>query len=87
MGRNSKGINLTFIIIMILIAVTIWLSFTKEREESYTKGELVTQLEKGEVVGAEIQPNTQVPTGIVYITLRNIQQPNKLYVSDVQDIQ
>ena len=87
MGRNSKGINLTFIIIMILIAVTIWLSFTKEREESYTKGELVTQLEKGEVVGAEIQPNTQVPTGIVYITLRNIQQPKKLYVSDVKEIQ
>ncbi len=86
MGRNSKGINLTFII-MILIAVTIWLSFTKEREESYTKGELVTQLEKGEVVGAEIQPNTQVPTGIVYITLRNIQQPKKLYVSDVKEIQ
>ena len=72
---------------MILIAVTIWLSFTKEREESYTKGELVTQLEKGEVVGAEIQPNTQVPTGIVYITLRNIQQPKKLYVSDVKEIQ
>ncbi len=59
----------------------------RDREESYTKGELVTQLEKGEVVGAEIQPNTQVPTGIVYITLRNIQQPKKLYVSDVKEIQ
>ena len=60
MGRNSKGINLTFIIIMILIAVTIWLSFTKEREESYTKGELVTQLEKGEVVGAEDRKSTRL---------------------------
>ena len=59
----------------------------KEREESYTKGELVNQLEAGEVVSVEIQPNVQVPTGTVYVSLRNIQQPKKLYVSDVTEIQ
>lgn len=59
----------------------------KEREETYTKGELIGQLEAGEVVSVEIQPNIQVPTGIVYVTLRNIQQPKKLYVSDVVEIQ
>ena len=59
----------------------------KEREETYTKGELLGQLEAGEVVSVEIQPNTQVPTGTVYVTLRNIQQPKKLYVSDVTKIQ
>ena len=87
MGRNAKGINLVFIVVMILIGVTIWLSFMKEREETYTKGELLEQLEAGEVVSVEIQPNTQVPTGTVYVTLRNIQQPKKLYVSDVMEIQ
>ena len=87
MGRNAKGINLVFIVVMILIGVTIWLSFMKEREETYTKGELLGQLEAGEVVSVEIQPNTQVPTGTVYVTLRNIQQPKKLYVSDVTKIQ
>lgn len=87
MGRNSKGINLVFVVVMILIGVTIWLSCMKEREETYTKGELIGQLEAGEVVSVEIQPNIQVPTGIVYVTLRNIQQPKKLYVSDVVEIQ
>lgn len=87
MGKNSKGINLVFIVVMILIGVTIWLSCMKEREESYTKGELVNQLEAGEVVSVEIQPNVQVPTGTVYVSLRNIQQPKKLYVSDVTEIQ
>jgi len=87
LGRNAKGINLVFIVVMILIGVTIWLSFMKEREETYTKGELLGQLEAGEVVSVEIQPNTQVPTGTVYVTLRNIQQPKKLYVSDVTKIQ
>lgn len=87
MGRNSKGINLVFVVVMILIGVTIWLSCMKEREETYTKGELIGQLEAGEVVSVEIQPNVQVPTGTVYVTLRNIQQPKKLYVSDVTEIQ
>ncbi|MCD8038164.1 MAG: ATP-dependent zinc metalloprotease FtsH [Lachnospiraceae bacterium] len=72
---------------MILIGVTIWLSFTKESEELYTRGELITQLEAGEVVSAEIQPNAQVPTGTVYFTLRSSQQVKKLYVSDVVEIQ
>ena len=72
---------------MILIGVTVWLSCMKEREETYTKGELIDQLEAGEVVSIEIQPNVQVPTGTVYVTLRNIQQPKKLYVSDVTQIE
>ncbi len=87
MGKNSKGINLVFIVVMILIGVTVWLSCMKEREETYTKGELIDQLEAGEVVSIEIQPNVQVPTGTVYVTLRNIQQPKKLYVSDVTQIE
>ena len=87
MGRNSKGINLVFIVVMILIGVTVWLSFINEQEETYTKGELISQLEMGEVVSVEIKPNVQVPTGTVYVSLRNIQQPKKLYVSDVTEIQ
>ena len=59
----------------------------QEKEETYTKGELLRQLEAGEVVSVEIEPNIQVPTGTVYVTLRNIQPPKKLYVSDVTEIQ
>ncbi len=87
MGKNSKGINLVFVVVMILIGVTIWLSCVQEREETYTKGELLSQLEAGEVVSVEIRPNVQVPTGTVYVSLRNIQQPKKLYVSDVTEIE
>ncbi len=59
----------------------------QEKEETYTKGELLRQLEAGEVVSVEIEQNIQVPTGTVYVTLRNIQPPKKLYVSDVREIQ
>ena len=72
---------------MTLIGVTIVLSNTKVREETYTQGEFVKQLEDGDVVGVEIEPNMQVPTGTVYVKLRNVQQAKKLYVSDVTQIQ
>lgn len=87
MEKNSRGINLIFVVILILIGVTIWLSCMKVREETYTKGELITQLEAGDVVSVEIHPNEQVPTGTVYVTLRNAQQPKKLYVSDVVEME
>ncbi len=86
MGKGAKGINLTFIIIMLLLFATIWASTMKEKKETYTKGELISQLEQGDVVSVNIQPNEQVPTGTLIINLKN-GQINKLYVSDVVEIQ
>ena len=70
-----------------LIGVLIWISCIKVREEAYTRGEFINELEAGNVVSVEIEPNAEVPTGIVYITLRNVPQTKKLYVSDVVEIQ
>jgi len=87
LGKNSKGINLTFLIVILLIGVAIWVSCITVREDGYTRGEFIRQLEAGNVVSVEIEPNAQVPTGTVYITLRNSAQAKKLYVSDVVEIQ
>ncbi len=86
MGKGAKGINLTFIIIMILVFVTIWVGTIRGTDDSYTKGEFESQLKDGLVVDVEIHPNEQVPTGTVYVTLKNNQQ-RTLYVSDVVEIQ
>ena len=86
MGKGSKGINLTFIVIMILVLVTVWASTIRGTEGTYTKGEFYKQLEDGLVVDVEIHPNEQVPTGTVYVTLKDNQQ-RTLYVSDVVEIQ
>ncbi len=86
MGKGAKGINLTFIIIMILVFVTIWVGTIRGTDDSYTKGEFEKQLADGLVVDVEIHPNEQVPTGTVYVTLKNNQQ-RTLYVSDVVEIQ
>lgn len=86
MGKGAKGINLTFIIIMILVLVTVYASTIKESSGSYTEGQFIAALKEGLVVDVEIRPNVQVPTGKLYVTLRDNQQ-RTLYVSDVVAVQ
>ena len=49
MGKGAKGLNLYFVIILILLLVTVWVSTIQEKGDSYTRGELVKQLEAGDV--------------------------------------
>ncbi len=86
MGKGAKGINLTFVIIMILVLVTVWASTMRDNSGSYTKGQFIEDMEAGNVIDLEIQPNTQVPTGTLNITLKN-NEDRTLYVSDVVEIQ
>ena len=86
MGKGAKGINLYFLVILILLLVTVWVSTIQEKEDSYTRGEFVAQLEAGEVIDVEIHPNTQVPTGSVDVYVKG-GYVKTLYVSDVVEIQ
>ena len=86
MGKGAKGINFTLIIVLVLVLVLVGASTIRGTEGSYTKGELISQLEQGEVVGAEIHPNAQVPTGTVYVSLTHSRQ-RTLYVAEVVEIQ
>lgn len=86
MGKSAKGINIYFVIIAILLLVTVWVSTIQDRSDQYTKGELVSQLEEGQVVAVEIQPNAQVPTGTLTITLKD-NTIRTLHVSDVVEIE
>lgn len=86
MGKGAKGINLSFIIIMILILATVWAGTLGGNSQSYTLGEMQKQLENGQVVGAVIRPNEQVPTGSVIVNLKDAED-KVLYVSDVVEAQ
>ena len=85
MGKSAKGINIYFVIIAILLLVTVWVSTIQDRSDQYTKGELISQLEEGQVIAVEIQPNAQVPTGTLTITLKD-NTIRTLHVSDVVEI-
>ena len=66
--------------------VTVWVSTIQDRSDQYTKGELISQLEEGQVIAVEIQPNAQVPTGTLTITLKD-NTIRTLHVSDVVEIE
>ncbi len=86
MGKSAKGINIYFVIIAILLLVTVWVSTIQDRSDQYTKGELISQLEEGQVIAVEIQPNAQVPTGTLTIPLKD-NTIRTLHVSDVVEIE
>ena len=71
MGKSAKGFNIYFIIIIVLLLISVWFSTIKEQGDQYTKGEFISQLEEGQVIAVEIQPNSQVPTGTLTIILKN----------------
>lgn len=84
MNKNGKSFNAYFIAILILLFATFAISLMGEKDDSYTKAELVNDLKEGNVSQAVIQPNNETPTGAVRVTLKD-GQIRVVYVSDVKD--
>lgn len=86
MNKNGRGLNIYFIVILMLLGLTYFISTLKEQQEVYTKAQLAADLEKEAVVLAEIQPNREIPTGAVKVTLSD-GSTKVAYVSDVKEIE
>ena len=84
MNKRGKGISGYFILIIGLLLLTIWVGTLKPEEESYTKANLIADLEAENIVEVIIQPNQQVPTGAVSVTIKP--DENKVfYVLDTNE--
>ena len=70
LNKRGKGISGYFILIIGLLLLTIWVGTLKPEEESYTKAELMLDLEEENILDVIIQPNQQVPTGAVSVTVK-----------------
>lgn len=70
LNKRGKGISGYFILIIGLLLLTIWVGTLKPEEESYTKAELILDLEEENILDVIIQPNQQVPTGAVSVTIK-----------------
>lgn len=86
MNKNGRSLNSYFIVILILLGLTFFISTLNEKQEIYTKAELTADLENGQVTHVEIQPNKETPTGAVKATLAN-GNVKIAYVSDVKEIE
>lgn len=81
---KNRGFNMYFVLILGLLLLVIWTSMLNVGQVEYTRNELITDLERGEVVTAYIQPSRENATGEVEIILKSGQQKT-LYVTDVSE--
>ena len=86
MNKKTRGSNSYFILILLLMALLIIPSFLDSGRVEYTRGELIKDLEAGDIVYASISPGKETPTGEVDVVFTNA--PSKtLYVTDVTEIE
>lgn len=65
MKRSSYSI--VFLIIIILLAAAIWISFSTKRNNNYTYDDYKAAVKAGDVLSITIEQNKEVPTGTVYV--------------------
>ena len=86
MNKKTRRSNGYFILILLLMALLIIPSFLDSNRVEYTRGELIEDLEAGNVIYASISPGRETPTGEVDFVFKDA--PSKtLYVTDVTEIE
>ena len=86
MKNNGKGFNLSFFVILGIMLLMMYITKMNTTEETYTNGNLVADLEAGNVSAVSIQPNEQTPTGSARVLIKGGVYKT-LYVTDVNDLQ
>jgi len=85
--KQMKGYGFYIIILLIVIA-TVYLSqsFEFSNSDEYSYSQFVDDIDEGNVKSIEINPNKEVPTGSVTVTLTS-DSTKTFYVPDVKDIE
>lgn len=86
MNKSSRNWGIYIIIAVLVVAAFMMLRGGLSMQESYSLQEYSVALDSGNVVKVEIHQNSQVPTGQLYVYLKD-GTTRKLNVSDVKDAQ
>lgn len=86
LNKKSRGYNIYFILVLLLFAMLIIPSILDNNQVEYTRGELVQDLEKKNVLYAVISPGRETPTGEVDFAFSD-KSSKTLYVTNVSEIE
>lgn len=86
MEKQSKGFSPVFLVILVLLFITWYVSTIKPSEAVYTKHQMEDALSQSQVVSAVINQNEQAPTGNVELTLKD-RTVVKVYFTDLSEAQ
>ena len=84
MGKNSRGFNLIFILLLGALLLMMFSGSMGQVQDNYTRGALEQDLEAGNVSGAVISQNKETPTGSASVMLKG-GETRTLYVTDVEE--
>ncbi len=84
MGKNIRGINLIFILLLGALLLMVWSSSMNQMQDNYTRGTLEEDLKAGNVTSAVITQNRETPTGSAAVLLKGGQN-RTLYVTNVEE--
>ena len=87
MENKSRGIGFyVLIFIMVILLFFIWKGNFTQKADYISHSEFEEYLQGNEIAAISIAQNSEVPTGIVQVTLRS-GQFRQMYVSDVNEIE
>ena len=83
MGKNVRGFNLIFILLLGALLLMVWSSSMNQMQDNYTRGAL-ENLAEGNVSSAVISQNKETPTGSVTVMLKG-GDSRTVYVTNVEE--
>lgn len=86
MNKRNKGYSAYFVLVLLLLALLVIPNLLDNNQVEYTRGELIEDLEKGNVVYASISPSRETPTGEVDFILSE-GSSRTLYATDIREIE
>ncbi len=84
--KRQTSHSFIFLIIILLLAAAIWVSFSTKRNSSYTKEQFEKAVQAGDVTAVTIEQNKEVPTGTVYVLMKD-RGTRQFNVTDVREIE
>lgn len=84
MGKNVRGFNLIFILLLGALLLMVWSSSMNQMQDNYTRGALEKDLAEGNVSSAVISQNKETPTGSVTVMLKG-GDSRTVYVTNVEE--
>ena len=84
--KRQSGYSFVFLLIILLLAGAIWVSFSTKRDNTYSREDFQRAAEAGEVVSVVIEQNKEVPTGTIHVSTRDY-SGYRFNVTDVREIE
>ena len=83
---KKQNHSFVFLVIVMLLALAIWISFSTRQTSNYTKEAFEEAVAQGQVISIEIVQNKEVPTGTIQVTTKS-NGIRQFHATDVREVE